>query len=351
MANVLVENSSLQAIATAIRAKNGSSDTYKPSEMSGAILAIPTGGGGGDITVESKSITANGEYTAPSGKAYSPVTVNVPNSYTAGDEGKVVSNGALVIQTAHAEVTSNGTIDTTLNNSVVVNVSGGGGSGAISVVDTPDAAGGTVRTITAVDISDTTAVAADVASGKYFYTANGTKTVGTASGGGGGEGFPGLLLISSIFNANYNHTNIYTGSETIQDYTGPVELAGGASRIQKAYVRIGPIDLTNISLIQSIISIPRVSNGTSYGRLFIGANADDTAYSVSASQLESVTYYNEDAVHDVLSLDVSGFSGEYYIFTGTDSNGSSWSNSRSVSVFAVAVSADGTPVFEEEPST
>ena len=82
-------------------------------------------GGGGDVTVESKSIGANGTYTAPTGKAYSPVNVSVPNSYAAGDEGKVVSNGALVAQTAHAEVTSNGTIDTTLNNSVVVNVSGG----------------------------------------------------------------------------------------------------------------------------------------------------------------------------------------------------------------------------------
>ena len=35
-----------------------------------------------------------------------------------------------------------------------------------------------------IDISDTTAVASDVASGKYFYTAAGAKTQGTASGGG-----------------------------------------------------------------------------------------------------------------------------------------------------------------------
>lgn len=64
--------------------------------------------------------------------------------------------------------------------------SASGGTAAISVVDTTDTAGGTVRTITAVDISDTTAVASDVASGKYFYTSSGVKTAGTASGGGGG---------------------------------------------------------------------------------------------------------------------------------------------------------------------
>lgn len=86
------------------------------------------GGGGGDITVESKSISANGTYTAPAGKAYSPVTVSVPNSYAAGDEGKVVSNGALVAQGSDS-VTQNGTVDTTLINSLLVNVSGSSGYG------------------------------------------------------------------------------------------------------------------------------------------------------------------------------------------------------------------------------
>ena len=35
-------------------------------------------GSGGDITVEGLSVTENKTYTAPSGKAYSPVVVNVP---------------------------------------------------------------------------------------------------------------------------------------------------------------------------------------------------------------------------------------------------------------------------------
>lgn len=47
MANtpVVVLGDTMTSIANAIRGKNGSSDTYKPSEMAAAITAIPSGGG------------------------------------------------------------------------------------------------------------------------------------------------------------------------------------------------------------------------------------------------------------------------------------------------------------------
>lgn len=47
MANVLVEESSLSNIASAIRVKNGSTSVYKPGEMAAAITNLPTGGSGG----------------------------------------------------------------------------------------------------------------------------------------------------------------------------------------------------------------------------------------------------------------------------------------------------------------
>lgn len=87
-------------------------------------------GGGSSVSVEPLSVSANGAYTAPTGKAYSPVNVSVPNTYTSADEGKVVDNGALVAQTTET-VTQNGTVDTTLINSLIVNVSGGGGIGTL----------------------------------------------------------------------------------------------------------------------------------------------------------------------------------------------------------------------------
>ena len=48
MANVLVEETSLSNIASAIREKNGGSATYKPGEMAAAISNLPTGGGSED---------------------------------------------------------------------------------------------------------------------------------------------------------------------------------------------------------------------------------------------------------------------------------------------------------------
>ena len=52
---------------------------------------------------------------------------------------------------------------------------------AVPSVNLPKTGGGTASF---VDVTDTTAAAADVASGKYFYTAAGVRTQGTSSGGG-----------------------------------------------------------------------------------------------------------------------------------------------------------------------
>lgn len=104
------------------------------------------------MPVELKTLeaTENGDYDAPSGVAwdrvevdvstpsgtveinsngiydvagYAQADVNVPNSYSASDEGKVVSGGELASQTART-VDANGTYDTTTNDSLTVNVAG-----------------------------------------------------------------------------------------------------------------------------------------------------------------------------------------------------------------------------------
>lgn len=91
MAKVLVNESSLTGIADAIRGKNGSTTTYKPSEMAAAITAIS---GAAEPVIEALSVTSNGTYTAPDGvDGYSPITVNVPQDGSPPDEAFVISGG------------------------------------------------------------------------------------------------------------------------------------------------------------------------------------------------------------------------------------------------------------------
>ena len=69
MSKVLVNESSLTGIANAIRGKNGSTDTYKPSEMAAAITAISGGGGSGpDIPEEAFVISGSANYWDYNGK-------------------------------------------------------------------------------------------------------------------------------------------------------------------------------------------------------------------------------------------------------------------------------------------
>ena len=79
--------------------------------------------GGALVSQTGRTVNENGSYDTTLNNS---MTVQVPNTYTSGDEGKVVSNGALVAQSSDT-VTQNGTVDTTLINSLTVNVSGGGG--------------------------------------------------------------------------------------------------------------------------------------------------------------------------------------------------------------------------------
>lgn len=101
MGRVLVTESYLSNIGSAIREKNGLSSTYKPSEMASAILGIP-------------------------------------NYYSDADEGKVVISGTLSVQGV-LSISGNGEYDTTVYSQAVVSVPPVVGSKAITINGTYNA--------------------------------------------------------------------------------------------------------------------------------------------------------------------------------------------------------------------
>lgn len=89
MSKKLYEENHIQALASAIRQKNGLSSQYKVSQMASAVLAITP-------NLESLIASSNGSYTPGTGKdGFSSVVVSVPTSINLQSKS-VSSNGTVV---------------------------------------------------------------------------------------------------------------------------------------------------------------------------------------------------------------------------------------------------------------
>ena len=196
--------------------------------------------------------------------------------------GNITFKGVEVSNTLIAENIKNGvtvTIGDSADADRITSVTGtysAGGTPAISIVDTADSGGGDVRTITALDISDTTATASDVASGKYFYASDGTKTQGTASGG---ITPTGNINITSAGQTNV--TNYATATVAAGTATAPASISGTS-----ATVSTGTNTLTlskTVSVTPNVSTAGYISSGT--------AGNSSVSLTASVTTKGATTYY------------------------------------------------------------
>ena len=161
----------------------------------------------------------------------------------------------------------------------------GGSYSAVPAVTLPKTGGGTAKF---TDVTDTTAAASDVASGKYFYTANGTRTAGTNSGGGG-----------SSMNVQVAQATTRASSST---YTSCVSLTCSVAGTYDVYW----------SCFRSSTS------GTSGSQLYVGGSAYGTANTTFTNHIQNNHLTGvELAKNDTVAVYARSRGSNYYAYVGT----------------------------------
>ena len=156
---------------------------------------------------------------------------------------------------------------------------------AVPAVQLPKTGGGTASF---TDVTDTTAAAADVASGKYFYTAAGVRTQGTNSGGGG-----------SSMNVQIAQSTSRASSST---YTNVISLTCNTA---------GKYDIYWDCFRSS-------TSGTSGSQLYINGTAQGTANTTFTNHVQNNHLTNVTlAKNDVVAVYARSRGSNYYSYVGT----------------------------------
>ena len=231
-------------------------------------------------TLGTKSISSNGTYNASSDSlgGYSQVSVSVPNTYSAGDEGKVVDNGALVSQTT-ATYNTNNTYDTTKIKTVTVAVPGSSPNLQAKTNISPSTSSQTIQADTGYDGLSSVQI-----------NAMPTQTLPT-SASSSGSGTTKATISRSTSDQYINIPTGYNSSAANYKVSAVANGTAGTPTASKGTVSNHSVSVT-----------PSVTNTTGY---IIGSTKTGTAVTVTASELASG---NKEITSNGSNIDVVGYS-------------------------------------------
>lgn len=165
----------------------------------------------------------------------------------------------------------------------------------VPAVTLPIDGGGTAKF---TDVSDTTASASDVAQGKYFYTAAGVLTEGTASGGGGGaavitdttDTHGGTIRTITTADEYYIQESKTVTPSSSQQVITPDSGYDALESVTVEAVAAGSVSVSATKGTVSNHSVSVTPSATKTAGLITSGTVTGTAVSVSASELVSGTY-------------------------------------------------------------
>lgn len=207
-------------------------------------------------------------------------------------------------------------------------------------VTLPKTGGGTASF---TDVTDTTATASDVASGKYFYTAAGVKTQGTSTSGGyitqdangyvvlsPTNGVPTLITKSITANGTYNASS--DNASGYSSVTVNVQASGGTMNISDSasIPYEGTLTFSNVSKSPSSFVVNWDRAISSYSQI---PTSNNKITSISYDGTNTEGWY------------VSSASGGSVWLNRLSSGYVSWSYSSSQHTLTFTVSSSGTQQF------
>ena len=154
--------------------------------------------------------------------------------------------------------------------------------------------------------------------------------------GSGSSGDSKVLVYNSLVNKKVPYAFVKsdgaTGALSIGPFSG-ITTQGKANSKQFAYIRLGPVNLSEIGSVVAEVSAPGGNTVKNRAVLFVSELPEDQSYNSTARA--AIQYETGPQIRALLEVNTEDLSGMFYVYAGTDSNGGTWSGARRSIIYGV----------------